>query len=51
MLLKKEKERAGAIIILHLYTKNLNDMIYLSRDIVWETEIGNYGLFFALLPH
>ena len=37
-------------IILHLSTNNLDDMIYSSWGIVWQTEIGNYRSFFALLP-
>ena len=38
-------------IILHMCAKNL-DMIYSSWDIECtdETEIGNYGSFFAILP-
>ena len=41
-------------IILHLSTNNLDDMIYSSWGIVWQTEIGNYRSFFVLLaspPH
>ena len=35
------------IIILHLCTKNLHDMIYSSW--VWKTEIGNYGPFLPFI--
>ena len=30
---KKERKKSGDIIILHLCTKNLDDMIYISWDI------------------
>ena len=40
--LKKWRKTAGDSIILHFCIKNL-DLAYSSRDIVWQTEIGNYG--------
>ena len=49
MLFKKKKEKkknTKRYHILHLWTKNLDDMIYSSWDRVWQTEIGNYGSFF-----
>ena len=51
----KIKETLGDIIILNMCTKNLDDMIYsfyisMLRYSVWQTEIGNYGPFSALLP-
>ena len=49
LYLKKKIETPGDIIISHLCTKNLDDMIYSSWDIEWQTEIGNYESFFALL--
>ena len=48
--LKKIIETAGDIIILHLYTKNPDDMIQFLRYRVWKTEIGNHGSFHALYP-
>ena len=38
---KKQRKTPGDIIILHLCTKNLDDMIYSSWHIVWQTKIGN----------
>ena len=35
-LKKKKKRTPGNIIILHLNTKNINDMIYIFRDIECE---------------
>ena len=47
-LFKKLKLKTpGDIIILHLCTKNLDDMIYSSW--VWQTEIGNYGPFLPFI--
>ena len=37
-------------VILHLYPKNLDDMVYSSWDIEWQIEVDYYGSFFALLP-
>ena len=53
--LKKIKKTLGDFIILNMCTKNFDDMIYSSyismlRYSVWQTEIGNYGPFFAVLP-
>ena len=52
LYLKKNKERKtlGHIIILHQWTKNVDDMIYSSWNIECDPEISNYGSFFALLP-
>ena len=48
--LKKWRKTPGDIIILHMCTKNRDDMIYSSWDIERQTEIGNLNSSFALLP-
>ena len=42
------KKNEGDIIILHLCTKNFDDMIYSSR--VWQTEIGKFWVIFCPPP-
>ena len=51
LYLKKRKKNTWRYYYFTLRTKNPDDMIYSSWDNrVWQTEIGNYGSFFTLLP-
>ena len=51
LYLKKRKKNTWRYYYFILRTKNPDDMIYSSWDNrVWQTEIGNYGSFFTLLP-
>ena len=48
---QKMKKKPGNIIILHMWTKNDNHMIYGSWDIERDGQIFcNFGPFYALLP-
>ena len=49
-ILKKWKKIAGDIPILHICTKNHNDMRYSAWDTEWDRIFGHFGPFFALLP-
>ena len=50
--LKKMKKIPGDIIILHVCTKNCDQMMYGSWDMVHDRliAISHFGLFFAFLP-
>ena len=51
LYLKKRKKNTWRYYYFTLRTKNPDDMIYSSwNNRVWQTEIGNYGSFFTLLP-
>ena len=51
VVFKKKKEKHLEILLFHIAYQKSDDMIYSSWDNrVWQTEIGNYGSFFTLLP-